>query len=51
LSQLGAASFAAILSRQLNFKGKEVVVILTGGNIDLDKLNHILKEEIAIVKN
>jgi threonine dehydratase len=51
LNQLGAASLAAILSRQLSFKGKEVVVILSGGNIDLDKLNHISKEEIAIIKN
>jgi len=43
----GAASLAAIISRQLNFKDKEVVAILSGGNIDLDKLTYILKEEIA----
>lgn len=43
----GAASLAAIISRQLNFKNKEVVAILSGGNIDLDKLTYILKEEIA----
>jgi threonine dehydratase len=43
----GAASFAAIISRQLSFKDKEVVAILSGGNIDLDKLTSILKEEIA----
>jgi threonine dehydratase len=43
----GAASLAAIISRQLSFKNKEVVAILSGGNIDLDKLTSILKEEIA----
>ena len=43
----GAASLAAIISRQLSFKDKEVVAILSGGNIDLDKLISILKEEIA----
>lgn len=42
----GAASLAAIISRRLNFKDKEVVAILSGGNIDLDKLTYILKEEI-----
>jgi threonine dehydratase len=31
-------------------KDKEVVAILSGGNIDLDKLNQILKEEISSIK-
>ena len=39
----GAASLAAIISRQLSFKGKEVVAILSGGNIDLNKLTYFLK--------
>jgi len=43
----GAASLVAIISRRLNFEDKEVVVILSEGNIDLDKLAYILKEEIA----
>ena len=47
----GAASLAAIISRQLDFKDKEVVAILSGGNIDLDKFTYILKEEIDRVKN
>lgn len=47
VEQSGVASLAAIISRQLNFKDKEVVAILSGGNIDLDKLAYILKEEIA----
>ena len=42
----GAVSVAAAISNQLNMKDKEVVTILSGGNIDLDKLNQILKEEI-----
>jgi len=43
----GAASLAAIISEKLDFKDKEVVVILSGGNIDLDKFSNILKEEIT----
>lgn len=43
----GVASLAAIISRQLSFKDKKVVAILSGGNIDLDKLIYTLEEEIA----
>lgn len=43
----GAVSVAAVVSNKLNIKDKEVVAILSGGNIDLDKLTYILKEEIA----
>jgi len=43
----GAVSVAAAISNQLNMKDKEVVAILSGGNVDLDKLNQILKEEIS----
>ena len=43
-------SVAAAISNQLNMKDKEVVAILSGGNIDLDKLNQILKEEISSIK-
>ena len=46
----GAVSVAAAISNQLNMKDKEVVAILSGGNIDLDKLNQILKEEISSIK-
>ena len=46
----GAVSIAAAISNQLKLKDKEVVVVLSGGNIDLDKLNLILKEEIASTK-
>lgn len=46
----GAVSIAAAISNQLKLKDKEVVVILSGGNIDLDKLSLILKEEIALTK-
>jgi threonine dehydratase len=44
----GAASLAAIISRRLSFKDKEVVAILSGGNIDLDKITYILEEEIRV---
>ena len=43
----GAASLAAIISKKLSFKDKEIVAILSGGNIDLNKLINILKEERA----
>lgn len=43
----GAVSVAAVLSNKQNIKDKEVVAILSGGNIDLDKLTQILEEEIA----
>ncbi|MBE3036118.1 MAG: pyridoxal-phosphate dependent enzyme [Candidatus Atribacteria bacterium] len=46
----GAVSIAAAISNQLKLKDKEVVAILSGGNIDLDKLSLILKEEIALIK-
>lgn len=46
----GAVSVAAAIYNQLNIKDKEVVAILSGGNIDLDKLSFILKEEIASIK-
>jgi threonine dehydratase len=44
----GAASLAAIISKRLNFKDKEIVAILSGGNIDLDKLTYILEEKIRV---
>src|SRR4030043_359574 len=46
----GAVSVAAVISNQLNIKDKEVVAILSGGNIDLGILNQILKEEILSIK-
>ena len=39
----GAASVAAIMSGKVNIKNREVVSILSGGNIDLDKLAVFLK--------
>lgn len=44
----GAASLAAIISGKTKFKDKEIVAILSGGNIGLDEFNHILKEEIRV---
>ncbi|GAF77935.1 unnamed protein product [marine sediment metagenome] len=46
----GAVSVAAAISNQLNMKDKEVVAILSGGNVDLDNLSQILKEEISSIK-
>ncbi len=39
----GAAGFAALLHRRLtNMGGKKVVVVISGGNIDLTRLSHII---------
>ena len=46
----GAVSVAAAISNQLNLKDKQVVTILSGGNIDLDKLKQILKDEVSVIK-
>ena len=46
----GAVSVAAAISNQLNIKDKQVVTILSGGNIDLDKLTQILKDEVSSTK-
>lgn len=43
----GVDSLAAIISGKTNFKDKEIVAILSGGSIDLDKLIYILEDEIA----
>lgn len=42
----GAVSVAALMMNKANIKNKNVVSILSGGNIDLDKLTVYLKEEI-----
>jgi threonine dehydratase len=43
----GAVSVAALMMNKNNIKDKKVVSILSGGNIDLDKLATYLKEEIC----
>jgi len=43
----GAVSIAAIMKNKANIKNKKVVSILSGGNVDLDKLAIFLQEEIA----
>jgi threonine dehydratase len=42
----GAVSVAALMMNKAKIKNKKVVSILSGGNIDLDKLTIYLKEEI-----
>jgi threonine dehydratase len=41
----GAVSVAALMMNKANIKNKKVVSILSGGNIDLDKLAIYLKDE------
>ena len=43
----GAVSVAAALANQWKIKDQQVVTILSGGNINLDKLSIILKEEVS----
>ena len=40
----GAVSVAAVMNNKINIHEKEVVAILSGGNVDLDKLIVFLKE-------
>ena len=42
----GAVTVASMIANKLNIKNKEIVSILSGGNVDLDKLTSFLKEEI-----
>ena len=46
----GAVSVAAAISNPWKIKDQEVVTILSGGNIDLDKLSLILKDEVSAIK-
>lgn len=46
----GAVSLAAILSGKIDVKGKKVVAILSGGNIDITKLVRILNRELILQK-
>jgi len=42
----GAVSVAAIMNNRMNFSNKKVVSILSGGNVDLDKLSIFLNEAL-----
>jgi len=43
----GAVTVASMIANKVNIKNKEIVSILSGGNVDLDKLTIYLKEEIC----
>jgi len=45
----GAVALAAILSKKVNFVGKNVVVVLSGGNVNLSLLTQII--ERGMIKN
>lgn len=40
-----AVTIAAILSGKLNVKGKKIVAVLSGGNVDLRRINNFLPKE------
>jgi threonine ammonia-lyase medium form len=42
----GAVTVASIIADRVNIKNREIVSILSGGNVDLNKLANYLKEEI-----
>lgn len=46
----GAVSVAAVMFNKIKIKNKEVITVLSGENVDLDKLDHFLKEEISSIK-
>ena len=39
----GAVSIAALMFGKIDIKNKEIVAILSGGNLDLDKLTDFIK--------
>ncbi|MCP8310809.1 MAG: threonine ammonia-lyase [Candidatus Methylarchaceae archaeon HK02M1] len=43
----GAASLAAILSRKINVKGKKVVAVISGGNVNPFILSRIVRRELT----
>jgi len=43
----GAASVAAILHRKINFTGKRIAAIISGGNIDVGILSRIIERGLA----
>lgn len=43
----GAAGLAALLSGKVDLRGKTVVIPLTGGNIDMTMVSHILERGLA----
>jgi len=43
----GAAGLAAVLSGKVDLRGKTVVIPLTGGNIDMTMVSHILERGLA----
>lgn len=46
----GALSAAAVLNGRIPAKGRKIVCVISGGNIDRGKLNEILNEEIPPAK-
>lgn len=46
----GAASLAAILEGKVNVKGKRVVALISGGNVDLTRLANIINYELFRTK-
>ncbi|MDQ6780844.1 MAG: pyridoxal-phosphate dependent enzyme, partial [Candidatus Eremiobacteraeota bacterium] len=44
----GAVGVAAAISGRLPFEGKRVGVIISGGNIDLDRLCRLLSDEEVV---
>jgi len=40
-----AVPLAAILEEKISVKGKTVAIILSGGNIDLDKIPWVIKNQ------
>ena len=39
----GASSLAALLYKKLNIKGKKVVALLSGGNVDVNFISRIIE--------
>jgi threonine dehydratase len=46
----GASTVAALLANKINIKGKKVVALISGGNIDIAMISKIIDRELIILK-
>lgn len=46
----GASTIAALLANKINIKGKKVVSVISGGNIDIAMISKIISRELILLK-
>lgn len=51
LEPSGVAAAAAVLNRKIDVDGQKVGVVITGGNADAEKLQHLLSSRAVVIEN